>query len=113
VISWPGVLKHADDPELDFFEDQEAFEKSVTGNIPMLDDKDCLIDSLGQVYDLRYSASGTTELQDTGERRTLEQVLGLVKAHAAQAEHCCVAKLWAPTIRDAITIVRAVSEENQ
>jgi len=113
VISWPGVLNHADDPELDYFEDLEAFNKSVKHNIASFDEKDCFIDSRGEVYDLRYSAPGAVELQDTGERRTLEQVLGLVKAHAAQAEHCCVAKLWAPTIRDAITIVRAVSEENQ
>lgn len=113
MINWPGVLKHADDPELDYFENLGEFANSSANNLSVGDERAHFIDSQGQVYDLRQTESGAIRLEDTGERRTLEQVLGLVKAHAAQAEYCCVAKLWAPTIRDAISIVRSVSEENR
>ena len=112
MISWPGVIQHADDPELDYLETPEAFEISATSNVSAFDENTLFIDSKGLVYELHQTDSGATRLRDTGERRTLEQVLGLVKAHAAHAEQCCVAKLWAPTIRDAISIVRSVSEEN-
>ena len=112
MISWPGVIQHADDPELDYFENPEAFENSAMGSVSAFDENTLFIDSEGHVYELRYTDSGTTQLRDTGKHRTLEQVLGLVKAHAAHAEHCCVAKLWAPTIHDAISIVRSVSEDN-
>ena len=112
MISWPGVIQHADDPELDYLETPEAFEISATGSVSAFDENTLFIDSEGHVYELHRTDSGATQLRDTGKRQTLEQVLGLVKAHAAHAEHCCIAKLWAPTIRDAISIVRSVSEEN-
>lgn len=112
MVDWPAVLKHTNDPELDYFEDLEKLENSIehigTGSF----EDDYLIDSSGRVYALVTDSAGRAVLKDLDRRQTLEQVLGLVKAHAAQAESCCVAKLWAPTIRDALAIVASVSSEN-
>jgi hypothetical protein len=40
----------------------------------------------------------------------LTELLGMVKAHAAQSGSCCVAKLYAPTITEAFKIVKDTSE---
>jgi hypothetical protein len=111
MITWPAVLKHADDPELDYLEDQEVLENSVARRRIDLEDSAYLVDANGFVFSLKSGKAGKVILRDTGEQQTLEQVLGLVKAHAAQAEYCCVAKLWAPTIADAYSIVRSLSSE--
>jgi hypothetical protein len=40
----------------------------------------------------------------------LQEILGLIKAHAAQKGSCCVAKLYAPTIVDAFKMVESLDE---
>ena len=50
------------------------------------------------------------EPEPKGDTMSLEQVLGLVKAHTAQTGACCVAKLYAPTIKDALEMLRAITE---
>jgi hypothetical protein len=40
----------------------------------------------------------------------LLEILGLIKAHAAQKGSCCAAKLYAPTIREAFKIVESLDE---
>lgn len=109
MITWPAVLKHADDPELDYFENQEALETSMAHQLIEFEDSTYLVDAIGVVFSLNLSEAGKVVLRDTNDQLTLEQVLGLVKAHAAQAEYCCIAKLWAPTIADAYAIIRSLS----
>jgi len=41
----------------------------------------------------------------------LNDFLGLVKAHAAQGGSCCVAKLHAPSIADAMAIVASLEDD--
>jgi len=109
MIDWPAVLRHANDPELDYFENLEAFENSISQNMLGVDADDVFIDSSGKVYVLSRTGAGKVQLRDSGKRETLEEVLALVKAHAAHAEYCCVAKLWVPTIREALSIVHSVA----
>ena len=112
MVDWPVILKHANDPELDYFEDLEKLRTSIEQfGVGSFED-DYLIDSGGKVYALDTNDAGKVVLKDLDRLKTLEQVLGLVKAHAAQAEFCCVAKLWAPTIREALAIVPSVSSDN-
>ena len=54
------------------------------------------------------TVSKNTHITLTGDIKSLEEILGLVKAHAAQAGSCCVAKLYAPTIPDAYKIVQSL-----
>ena len=113
MISWPAVFKHTNDPELDYYEDLEALEKDMLQNYPATLAGGYLLDSNGEVYTVSAMHNGKLDLLDTGRSKTLEQVLGLVKAHAAQAEHCCVAKLWAPSIPEAVQIVHSISLETR
>jgi hypothetical protein len=112
MVDWPVILKHANDPELDYFDDLKTLENSIEqfGNGSF--EEDYLIDSGGRVYALDTDDAGKVVLKDMDRCQSLEQVLGLVKAHAAQAASCCVAKLWAPTIREALEIVPSVSSDN-
>jgi len=109
VIEWPAIIKHANDPELDYYEDLGALEQGLGDFDAGTLAEDYLIDCSGRAYELDTDVAGNIVFRDLHKHQTLEQVLGLVKAHAAQAESCCVAKLWAPTIRDALSIVRSVS----
>lgn len=109
MITWPAILQQVDDPELDYFEDQGELENSLAQRMIEIEDGACLVDANGVVYSMQSDNAGKLLLADTGERRTLEQVLGLIKAHAAQADYCCVAKMWAPTILEAYSIVRSLS----
>ena len=108
LINWPAIIKHAGDDELIYIADQgqwdaetelHGFEYIVT---------DCLIDSSGHVFDLTNKENGFVKPQANEDVLELKLVLGLVKAHAAQSGSCCVAKLYAPTIRDAYRIVESL-----
>lgn len=108
MINWPVIIKYADDAELAYIDNQKKwdseselheFEYAVTDN---------LIDSLGCVYDLNNRDDGCIKPQANGKVVELKEILGLVKAHAAQSGSCCVAKLYAPTIREAYKIVESL-----
>lgn len=113
MISWPAVFKYADDPELDYYEDLEALEKEMLQTHLTNLAGGYLLDSNGEVYTVSAIHNGKPELLGTGRSKTLEQVLGLVKAHAAHADHCCVAKLWAPTIPEALQIIHSIYLESR
>ena len=54
-------------------------------------------------YDIMVTPGMLTAFDTTN----LEEILGLVKAHAAQAGSCCVAKLYAPSIDEAFKIAKS------
>ncbi len=60
---------------------------------------------------LTSTVDGRIIPEATAATRTLIEVLGLVKAHAAQSGSCCVAKLYAASIRQAIELVKSVDEQ--
>jgi hypothetical protein len=100
-VNWPCIIKHANDPELTYLDNEQELACLEP------DESDILIDATGSVYTpekTEWVAGTTSETMD------LTQVLGLVKAHAAQSGSCCVAKLYAPTISDAFTIVKETSD---
>ena len=107
LVNWPGVVRHAHDAELDYVEDQSAWEGAKTMLASGCDESDTLLDATGAVFAFVCDPRGEVRLQATGKIRTLQEVLGLVKAHAAQADSCCVAKLFAPSIVEAFRIVKA------
>ncbi len=100
-INWPCVIKHANDPELTYLDK----EQDLADFEP--DESDILIDTSGKVYipEKNDWVAGTSP-----ETMNLTEVLGLVKAHAAQSGSCCVDKLYAPTISEAFKIVKDNSD---
>lgn len=103
-IHWPAIVKYDDDDELGYAVNQQQWDKD--NNLPHIKDdgSDILIDSSGKVFRLMFIENNIV-INATNEIKTLEEILGLVKGHAAQAGSCCVAKLYAPSISESFKIV--------
>ena len=106
-INWPAIIRHGEDPELSFIADQSAWLQYISHEDPVTDDS--VIDSSGHRYSI-IRHGGEFRLQAAGSV-TLTELLGLVKAHAAASGSCCVAKLYAPTIDEAMKIVASLEDE--
>lgn len=108
---WPALIRIEGDPELVFVRDRSAWLGESGPLAASLGDNDRLIDSNGQLFRPEPGTGGEIGLQPLGQAMSLPEILGLVKAHAAMAGSCCVAKLWAPTIRDAFQIVESFDDQ--
>ncbi|MEJ2141886.1 MAG: DUF4144 family protein [Gammaproteobacteria bacterium] len=102
---WPVIIKHQGDAELTYIHDQDEWEVIFKSGDIDFDDTDLLIDSSGTTFSISEGGFVTNNAT-----QSLESILGLVKAHAAQAGSCCVAKLYAPSIKDAFAIVKSMRE---
>ena len=109
-IIWPAVLKCSGDDELIYIASEEKWHKEEELHLASYNETDVLIDSSGAVFSLLSKQGKHIKPEFRDERMSLEDVLELVKAHAAQQASCCVAKLFAPTIHEAFTIVELFGE---
>ena len=105
VVTWPAVISISGDAELIYVADQHDWEDAAELHLLAYDEADYLLDACGSAYRLTTKEDNRVMPEPTGETRTLTEVLGLVKAHAAQSGSCCVSKLYAPTIQAAIEMV--------
>ena len=105
IIYWPAILHYDNDPELDYLENEAAWNHTVASAANAFEQNDLLIDSEGQAFSCTQLSRASTGITAPIEKMELETVLGLIKAHLADTGSCCVAKAYAPTIRDAIGIV--------
>lgn len=111
MISWPGVVIMAGDAELIYVAGQRDWDEDNGRCQPLYAEDDYLLDASGHVYRLTRTVDGRVIPEATAATRTLIEVLGLVKAHAAQSGSCCVAKLYAASIRQAIELVKSVDAQ--
>jgi len=109
-VAWPAVLKHSGDDELIYISSAEKWQDDTELHQAEYDQADVLIDSAGAMFSLVNKQGDYTPPEFRDERMSLEELLGLVKAHAAQQGSCCVAKLYAATISDAFKIVKSLDE---
>ena len=110
MLNWPGVIKHADAAELVYVRDQAAWESDADLHAFEYEASDLLIDASGRLFTLTEKSNGSVQPKPNGETMELRDILGLVKAHAAQKGSCCVAKLYAPSIAEAFKIVASLEE---
>jgi hypothetical protein len=103
---WPAIIKHNEDAELTYINNRDEWQHNFTSGDVDFDETDLLIDTSGNTFSIR-----DTGLVANNKIQSLESILGLVKAHAAQAGSCCVAKLYAPSIEDAFHIVKSMSDD--
>lgn len=108
MINWPAIIKHADDEELIYIGNKNEWDGDTDIHSFEYHESDYLIDSSGEIYSLSSSQNSYVKPEPRGESISLQKLLGLVKAHAAQQGSCCVAKLYAPTIKDALKIVESL-----
>jgi hypothetical protein len=110
AVCWPGVILHTGDPELVYVADRAAWEREAALLATGYAAPDCLIDATGRVFVPGAGTGGCLALRPRGDAKSLVEILGLVKAHAAQAGSCCVAKLYAASIREAFGIVQSLDD---
>ena len=111
-IKWPAILKYSNDPELLYISNQSEWNSDVGLHNFIYEDSDYLIDSSGNMFSLTHKLNSHINPQFQNRQQSLEEILGLVKAHSAQLGNCCVAKLYAPSIEDAFDIVKSFTDES-
>ena len=110
MINWPAFIKYAEDDELAYIAGEEQWLQDTALHDFDYTPDDCLIDSDGQVFSLQFFSEGKVMPQATGDVKSLEFVLGLIKAHAAEKGSCCVAKLYAPSYAEALVILQSFAD---
>lgn len=109
--AWPVIINHQDEDELIYIHNQDEWKNIVTCAEYDFDHTDQLIDSTGKTFSIISPDNNSIQLKQRAETLSLETILGLVKAHASQAGSCCVAKLYAPSIKDAFIIVKSLNDD--
>lgn len=104
MIHWPAILCFHGDADLVYVPDQAAWETDPHLQGQPYHPEDRLIDSSGNSFVLERNGAKLI-LQPASITISLDEVLELVRRHAAQDGACCVAKLSAASIAEAIAMV--------
>jgi hypothetical protein len=104
MIKWPALLSFTGDPELEFIENQQAWDLCLADYAGHFVEGDQLIDSQGLSYQLTPCGSCVTDVEPRS--RSLEQIIDLIQAHSFAENKVCVAKISAPNIPTAIALLR-------
>ena len=107
MIHWPAIIQYASHAELGYVPDQRAWESDPHLQRHAWQPADRLIDSRGNMHALRQG----TLPQPTSHSVALDELLHIIRAHAAQAGLCCTAKLSAPSIAEAVHLVGTLHED--
>ena len=110
LLNWPGIIKHSGDAELTYVSGQTEWDNDAYLHYFEFDESDCLIDSTGNLFNLTKREDNYVKPEPSGKSMPLDELLALIKAHAAQKGSCCVAKIYAPTIDEAFRIVESLEE---
>ena len=90
LLSWPGIIKHSGDTELTYVSDQAEWDSDADLHDFEFDEADCLIDSNGILFNLTKREDYYVKPEVSGHSMTLDEILALVKAHAAQKEESVI-----------------------
>lgn len=110
LLIWPAIIKYPDDAELLYINSYTEWLSDIGLHSFNYDETDYLIDSTGQTFTLTKRLNNIVQPESANDTKSLEEILGLVKAHASQMGSCCVSKLYAPSISEAFAIVKSLSD---
>ncbi len=102
-ITWPAVIQLKSDDELIFVKDEQKFLSDSSIQSMLLQAEDRLIDSNGNVYNLRKNIK--LEIIPTKTTISLDETKGLLQCHLSSLGTCCVAKFDANSIEEAFRYV--------
>ena len=110
TIHWPAFIQFAGQAELVFVADEAVWKSDPHLHAYAYQAADRLVDSRGELY--AFGRDGPIALpKPTGQKLMLDELLHLVRAHAAQAGLCCITKLSAPSIAEAVRLVGTLHED--
>jgi protein structure with unknown function len=107
MIHWPAILHMHQQAELIYLADQAQSQSYIESQRFIAHAQDRLIDSAGQLYSL----SAANGWNATAQQLSLAELLNLIREHAAALDICCVAKLAAPTIPQALALVASLQND--
>lgn len=100
MLDWPAIVKCGDEDELLFVANRAEWVALQQSSV--LQTGDVVIDSSG----LGFAIDAKLRLPERVSKAfTHEQVIELVRQHAAVCGHCCVSKLGAQGIAEAVALV--------
>ena len=111
MIAWPVVIKHYEDSELSYIANPSDWAEHIELNGSCYDETDTLVDSSGATYLIVPDVNGEVIPQPTGDKIVLSELLGWIKAHASEQGSCCVAKLYARSVAEAIGMIATLTEQ--
>lgn len=106
MMLWPAFIQFHGDDELHFIGSQHAWEQDTQLSQAPFHPDDRLVDAEGRLFSLQRDVEGHVSCAPINGRLSLDEVLQLVRRHAAQDGACCVAKLSADSIADAIAMLQ-------
>ena len=109
ALVWPAIIKYAGQAELAYVKNQVEWDADAHLHGFRYEKADVLIDSNGEIYTLSNAVNGSVMPESTGKFAELEEVIEIVRAHAAQMGSCCVSKFSALSIREAVCAVSALA----
>ncbi len=102
-ITWPAVIQLKSDDELIFIKDEQQFLSDIDIQSTLLRAEERLIDSKGEVYNLRKNVK--LEIIPSKTSISLNEARGLLQSHLSSLGTCCVAKFDANSIEEAFKFV--------
>lgn len=109
MINWPAIIKYSNDTELYYVSSQSEWDSDTDLHQLKYCDDDQLIDSYGHIYRLTKTTNRRTIPEPVKKTIQLEDFLELVKAHASENGLCCVSKLFAASIKEAMKIIETLN----
>lgn len=109
-LIWPAIIKYPGDAELLYVNSQVEWNSDAGLHSFNYDETDYLIDSAGNTFALTQRVGNMVQPESLNKNMPLDEILGLIKAHAAQTGACCIAKLYAPSISEAFKMVKSLSD---
>ncbi len=102
-ITWPAIIQLKSDDELIFVKNEHQFLSDSSIQSMLLQAEDRLIDSKGNVHNLRKNIK--LETIPTKTHISLNEAKGLLQSHLSSLGTCCVAKFDANSIEEAFKFV--------
>jgi len=106
-IIWPAILKYKGEHELAYIPSQSDWDSDADLHVFAYEIDDQLIDSQGFIYSLNYRKNNRVMPEQTNRSLPLSDVCELIKAHLSEQGSCCVSKLFAPSIEEAIAMMHS------
>ncbi|OUS28161.1 hypothetical protein A9Q98_07885 [Thalassotalea sp. 42_200_T64] len=109
MITWPALIKHDGEDELIYIESQRQWLIDEEMLLYIFTERDVLIDASGKVYSLSVLQQNINAEQYLAIA-SVDNLLELVRAHAAISQQCCIEKIFCQTTAQAIELVKQLAD---
>lgn len=111
MIQWPAIIKHDGEDELIYVSSLSEWQRDEEMLLYIFTERDILIDSSGQVFSLTDVQQNIADNNDILDNKCLatvnaDNIMELVRAHAAIIGSCCIEKMHARSAIQAIKLVK-------